>query len=320
MNENWQLKVTEFKRTLRIITSSPLGVIGLLIIFILLLCAVISPVIATHDPLEIDIANKIKPPSRDNWFGTDNVGRDIFSRVIYGSRYSLAAGTLVVGIAVIIGSIFGLIAGYPGGRKGEWIMRIADIFLAFPTLVLAIALASNLGPSFVNSMIAISIVYWPKYARLVYGQALSIKENDYVKFAEVLKESSMKIRMRHIFPNCSSVLLVQATLDFGDAILFFAALSFIGLGAQPPAPDWGAMVSIARNYMMRAWWMALFPGLSIFFVVLGFNLIGDSLRDALDPRLRRLKAFKPIRLTWLGIFSGNVPEFFKAKDRRGRDE
>ena len=320
MNENWQLKVTEFKRTSRIITSSPLGIVGLLVVFILFVCVILAPVIATHDPLEIDIVNKLKPPSLDNWFGTDNVGRDIFSRVIYGSRYSLAAGSIVVGVAVIVGSIVGLIAGYPGGRKGEWIMRIADIFLAFPTLVLAIALASTLGPSFVNSMIAISIVYWPKYARLVYGQALSVKENDYVKFAEVLKENSLKIRMRHIFPNCSSALLVQATLDFGDAILFFAALSFIGLGAQPPAPDWGAMVSTARNYMMIAWWMALFPGIAIFFVVMGFNLIGDSLRDALDPRLRRLKAFKPMRLTWLGIFSGNMPKFFKDKNKRVRDE
>ena len=228
------------------------------------------------------------------------MGRDVLSRIIYGARYSFAAGTIVVGIGIILGSIIGLIAAYPGGRKGELIMRFTDIFLAFPTMLLAIALASTLGPSFINSMIAISIVYWPKYARLVYGQALSIRETDYVRFAEVLKENNSKIRMRHIFPNCSSALIVQATLDFGDAILFFAALSFVGLGAQPPAADWGAMLAFARNYMMLAWWTAVFPGLAIFITVIGFNLLGDSLRDALDPRLRRLRQFKPLRFTWLG--------------------
>ena len=196
---------------------------------------------------------------------------------------------------------------YPGGRQGEWIMRIADIFLAFPTLVLAIALASTMGPSFINSMIAISIVYWPKYARLVYGQALSIKQNDFVKYAEVLKENNFLIRIKHIFPNCLSTLIVQVTMDFGDAILFFAALSFIGLGAQPPAPDWGAMASLAKNYMRVAWWMGFFPGLAIFFFVMGFNLLGDSLRDALDPRLRRIKAFKSMRFTWLGILVKKIP-------------
>lgn len=302
MKEIWQIRFTEFKRTIRLILSTPAGIAGTIIITILLICAIFAPFLVPHDPYLVDVANKLKPPNSENWFGTDTVGRDIFSRVIYGSRYSLAAGTIVVGIGALIGSIIGLLAAYPGGRKGEIIMRFTDIFLAFPTMLLAIALASTLGPSFLNSMVAISIVYWPKYARLIYGQALSIRQNDYVKFAEVLKLNNNTIRMRHIFPNCSSALIVQSTLDFGDAMLFFAALSFVGLGAQPPAADWGAMLAFARKYMMISWWTAVFPGIAIFISVLAFNLIGDSIRDALDPRLRRLKAFKPMRLTWLGNF------------------
>jgi len=267
--------------------------------------AIFAPLIAPYDPLQINITNQFNPPSREHLLGTDNVGRDILSRIIYGSRYALAVGIAVVSIAVIIGSTIGLIAGYPGGRKGEWLMRIADIFLAFPTLLLAIAFASTLGPGFINSMVAISIVYWPKYARLVYGQSLSIKENDFVKYAEVLKEGKFRIRTVHIFPNLLNTLLVQSTLDFGDAILFFAALSFIGLGAQPPAPDWGAMLSLARNYMLQAWWMALYPGIAIFLVVLGCNLTGDAIRDALDPNLRGLKKFESFR-----IFKGFVKRLY----------
>ena len=275
--------------------NRPLGSIGLFILLLLLFMAFFAPFIAPYDPIGIDIANKFQAPSSAHLFGTDNVGRDILSRIIFGSRYSLAAGFIVVFIAVLLGSIVGLTAGYPNNRSGEWLMRITDIFMAFPTLLLAIALAATLGPSFINSMIAISVAYWPKYARLMYAQALSIKENNFVKYAEVLKERNLRIRIIHIFPNCFTALLVQATLDFGDAILFFAALSFIGLGAQPPAPDWGAMLSLARNYMMQSWWMALFPGLAIFSVVLGFNLLGDSLRDALDPHLRGLKELKSFR-------------------------
>lgn len=300
MKETWSLQLREGERTLRILVETPLGRIGLIIVLLLLITVFLAPVIAPRDPYEISVADRLKPPNQSYLFGTDTLGRDIASRVIFGTRYSLAAGTIIVGIGVFVGSLVGLFAGYPGGRIGEWIMRITDIFLAFPTLVLAIALSSTLGPSYINCLIAISIVYWPKYARLVYGQTLSIKENDYVKFAEILKKNRFVIRFTHIFPNCISATLVQATLDFGDAILFFASLSFIGLGAQPPAPDWGAMISLAQNYILFAWWMAVFPGLAIFLVVMGFNLLGDALRDALDPRLRRLKEFRPIRFAWLG--------------------
>ena len=280
--------------------STPAGIVGSLIVLALLVCVAFAGILSPHDPYAVDIGNKLKAPNGAYWLGTDIVGRDVLSRIIYGARYSLAAGSIVVGIGIFVGSLVGLIAAYPGGRKGELLMRFTDIFLAFPTMLLAIALASTLGPSFVNSMVAISIVYWPKYARLVYGQALSIRESDYVSFARVLKERNGRIRMRHIFPNCSSALVVQATLDFGDAILFFAALSFVGLGAQPPAADWGAMLAFARKYMMLSWWTAVFPGVAIFATVIGFNLLGDSLRDALDPRLRRIKEFKPIRFAWLG--------------------
>jgi len=306
-SENFKLRINELKRTLRILVDSPLCVIGFIIILILFVSAIFANFIAPYDPYEIDISNKLIPPNVNHWFGTDDVGRDVFSRVIYGSRYALLSGIIVVSIAVIIGSIVGLLGSYPGGFGGGLIMRITDIFLAFPALVLAIAFVLALGPSFINSMIAISVAYWPKYARLVYGQALSIKENNYVKFAEVLRENNIKIRVRHIFLNIYPVLLVQATLDFGDAILYFAALSFIGLGAQPPAADWGAMVSIAKNYILNGWWMAFFPGLAIFLVVMGFNLLGDSLVDALDPHLRRVKEFKPIKLKWLsGKFWKNI--------------
>lgn len=300
MKENWQLRKQEIKRTVSIVLSTPAGIVGILIVLVMLVCVIFGPLLAPHDAYLVDIGNKFQAPNSTYWLGTDNVGRDVFSRIIHGARYSLAAGLIVVGVGIILGSTIGLLAAYPRGRKGELIMRFTDIFLAFPTMLLAIALASTLGPSFLNSMVAISIVYWPKYARLVYGQALSIRETDYVRFAEVLKEKNSTIRMRHILPNCSSALVVQATLDFGDAILFFAALSFVGLGAQPPAPDWGAMLAFARSYMMLAWWTAVFPGIAIFVTVLGFNLLGDSLRDALDPRLRRVKQFKPLLFTWLG--------------------
>jgi peptide/nickel transport system permease protein len=300
MKEKWQLRAQELKRTVSIVLSTPAGIVGLVIVVALLACVIFAPLLAPHDPFLVNIDHKLQPPNSAYLLGTDTVGRDVLSRIIYGARYSLAAGTIVVGIGVLLGSVIGLLAAYPKGRKGELLMRFTDIFLAFPTMLLAIALASTLGPSFLNSMVAISIVYWPKYARLVYGQALSIRETEYVKFAEVHKERAGRVRLRHIFPNCSSALVVQATLDFGDAILFFAALSFVGLGAQPPAPDWGAMLAFARSYMMLAWWTAVFPGVAIFITVLAFNLLGDSLRDALDPRLRRVKQFKPLRLTWLG--------------------
>ncbi len=287
MKEKTEVKLRELKRTVLIMTNSPSGMLGIIIVALVLFNLMFSPLLAPYDPVELNIDNRLLEPSREHIFGTDSLGRDILSRVMRGSWFSLAAACGVVFISVFFGSVVGLVAGYPGKKLGEYLMRITDIFLAFPTLLLAIALASTLGPSFINAMIAISIIYWPKYARLVYSQALSLKEQDFVKTAEVFRESNHRIRYRHILPNCISVLLVQATFDFGDTILYCAALSFLGLGAQPPAPDWGAMIAFAQDHMLMAWWMAAFPGLAIFITVLGFNLIGDALRDALDPRLRQ---------------------------------
>ncbi len=314
MNKNWEVRVSELKRTIRLLLDSPLGIIGIFIIFILFLCVLFAPIIATNDPYDFETSDRLKPPDKYHWFGTDASGRDIYSRVIYGARYSLVAGIVVVSIAFSLGTTIGFIGGYPGGKKGELAMRITDMFLAFPTLLLAIALASTLGPSFINAILAISIVYWPRYARLAYGQALSLKENNYVKFAELLGENNYKIRFSHILPNALPALIVQATLDFGDCTLTFASLSFLGLGAQPPTPTWGTMIASSQDYMMVAWWMALFPGLAILVVVLGFNFLGDALRDSLDPQLKRLKAFKSLRYTWLGRFE----EFFiHLKKKKG---
>jgi peptide/nickel transport system permease protein len=296
MKEKTEVRFQELKRTGRIVINSPLGIIGAVIITLVLVNLILSPFIVPYNPIKTDIRGRMMPPSGAHWFGTDSVGRDVLSRVLTGSTYSLAAAAGVVLVSVFFGSIVGLIAGYPGKKFGEYLMRITDIFLAFPTLILAIALASTLGPSFLNAIIAISVIYWPKYARLVFSQALSLKEQDFVKNAEVLHESAGRIRLRHILPNCVSVLIVQATFDFGDTILYCAALSFLGLGAQPPTPDWGAMIAFAQDNMMIAWWMAVFPGIAIFFTVMGFNLLGDSLRDALDPRLRHSLAMRRFRL------------------------
>lgn len=298
MKEKTAVRIQEASRTGKIVINSPLGILGVMIIALVLLNLIFAPVYVPYNPIKTDIGQRMKPPSGAHWFGTDSVGRDVLSRVLTGSTFSLAAAAGVVILSVLLGSIIGLVAGYPGKRFGEYLMRITDIFLAFPTLILAIALASTLGPSFMNSMIAISIVFWPKYARLVYSQSLSIKEQDFVRNAEVLHESAGRIRMRHILPNCVSVLIVQATFDFGDTILYCAALSFLGLGAQPPAPDWGAMIAFAQDNMMIAWWTAVFPGIAIFLTVMGFNLLGDALRDALDPRLRHSLALRRF-----GLFS-----------------
>jgi peptide/nickel transport system permease protein len=258
--------------------------------------------LATHDPIATNVVDRLKAPSAEHWFGTDDLGRDAYSRVIFGSRYSLLAGVVIVLISLFIGSSVGLLAGYPGGRRGELIMRVADVFLAFPTILAAISLSATIGASFFNALLSISIFYWAKYARLVYGQVLSFKENEYVKYAEVLRKKRFYVWMKHLYPNILPVILVQVTVDFGDAILFFAALSFLGLGAQPPAPDWGAMISYGQRVMAIAPWLSIFPGIFIFLVVLGANLLGDALRDALDATMRQRELkFGITRFTWLGV-------------------
>jgi len=219
--------------------------------------------------------------------GTDDMGRDILSRIIYGSRISVLIGIIVVLIGAVIGIIVGAVSGYIGGAGDNILMRIADMFLSFPPLILAMAIAAALGPNLRNTIIAIALVRWPVYARLVRSQVLSIKNSQFIEAIRSMGGSDIRILFIHILPNCLSPIIVRATMDLGTVILAAAGLSFIGFGAQPPLPEWGAMVSDGRQYIVSEWWVATFPGLAILMVVVGFNILGDGLRDVLDPRLRR---------------------------------
>ena len=265
---------------------SPLTVAGLALIVLLALIAVSAPLIAPADPLKQVLSTRLKPPSADHWLGTDQLGRDILSRMIYGARISLLIGTVVVGLAASIGTFVGLVAGYAGGWLDEGLMRVTDVFFAFPALILAMAISGALGPSLTNAMIAIAVVSWPVYARLVRAQVLSLREREFVEAARGLGASADRIVWQHILPNTLAPLLVQASFDMGGAILSAAGLSFIGFGTQPPTAEWGVMISEGRNYIATHSWLSLFPGLAILLTVAAFNLIGDGLRDALDPRLR----------------------------------
>lgn len=265
---------------------SPLTVAGLALITILILIGVLAPLIAPFNPLKQVLTVRLKPPSSEHWLGTDQLGRDVLSRMMYGARISLLIGLVVVGLASSIGTLVGLVAGYAGGWLDEGLMRLTDIFFAFPALILAMAISGALGPSLTNAMIAIAIVSWPVYARLVRAQVLSLREREYVEAARALGANASRIVWQHILPNTLAPLLVQASFDMGSAILSAAGLSFIGFGAQPPTAEWGVMISEGRNYIATQPWLSLFPGLAILFTVAAFNLIGDGLRDALDPRLR----------------------------------
>jgi peptide/nickel transport system permease protein len=235
-----------------------------------------------------NITSKLEPPSREHPLGTDRMGRDLLARILFGGRTSLGLGFLVVGIAVAIGLPLGAAAGYFGGWVDELIMRITDVFLSFPPLLLAIAVVAALGPSFINSMFAIAIVWWPWYTRIVRAQTLSIKERAYIEAARGIGVKDHTIITRHVLPNVITPVLVQITIDIGAAILTGAVLSFLGLGVQPPTADWGKMVDVGRAYMLVAPWYATFPGLCLFLVALSMNLLGDGIRDVLDPRTRRL--------------------------------
>jgi peptide/nickel transport system permease protein len=271
-------------RRLRALLHNPMAMIGLAIIVIWAVVAISAPLIAKHGPLDQEVANRLQTPSSAHLFGTDELGRDIFSRVIYGARISLPIGLIVIAFAMSAGSLIGASAGFIGGNYDLLIMRLADITLAFPSIVLALAIASVLGPSLTNAVIAMILVWWPEYSRLMRGQVLSVKNNDYVTAATVIGASKSRILFQHILPNTYAPILVKASLDAGSAILTIAALSFIGLGAVPPTPEWGAMISVGR-YKFYNWWLTTFPGLAILSVVLGFNFFGDGVRDAFDPRM-----------------------------------
>lgn len=285
--QEYQARSKELRFALYRIRRSPLTIVGFILIIPVILVAVFAPWFATHNPLKTDISHKLEPPSPSHLFGTDQLGRDIFSRVVYGSRISLQAGFTIVGIAMVVGILLGSIAGYFGGWIDEAITRVTDIFLSLPSLILALVVAAALGPSLTNTVIALSAVWWPWYTRLVRGQILSIKENPYVEAARAGGATNLRIIFSHVLPNCISPIVVLATLDLGFAILTSSGLSFIGLGAQPPIPEWGAMLSEARNYIRESWWFPVFPGLAVSITVLAFNLVGDGFRDILDPKFRR---------------------------------
>jgi len=274
------------RRQLASALRQPAIVVGAIALLFFLLAALLAPLLSPNDPLAQNVLAGLKPPSADHLFGTDKLGREILSRILYGARISLFVGVSVVLISGVIGTLLGVLAGYLGGWVDEALMRITDIFFAFPALILAMAIAGALGPSLQNALIAISAVTWPVYARLLRGQVLSLKEREFVLAARTVGVPEWQIILRHLLPNMLAPLLVQASFDMGGAITSVAGLSFIGFGAQPPTPEWGVMISEARTYMATAWWMGTFPALAIMLVVGGFNLLGDGLRDLLDPRLR----------------------------------
>jgi len=266
--------------------SNRITIVGLILIVLIIFTAIFANVLAPYDPYKQDTRNRLAPPSREHPMGLDDYGRDILSRIIYGARVSLVVSVVSVGLAFILGTLLGCFSGYYKGFRDSLIMRFMDIILAFPYILLAIVVVAYLGPSLQNAMIAIAITYIPRFARIVRGSVLEECEKDYVSAARAIGASDFRILFIAILPNCLGPLIVQTTLGFASAILDMAALSFLGLGAQPPTPEWGAMIAHSRALILRASWVMTFPGLAILFAVLGFNLLGDGLRDALDPRLR----------------------------------
>jgi len=274
------------RRALRRLIKRKGAVAGLIVIAIFILLALFAPIIAPYDPIATSWTLVRKPPSALHWFGTDDLGRDVLARVIYGTRASLLAGAISVAIALAVGVPLGLLSGYRGGFLDALISRMTDAMLACPSLILAIAFAAFLGPSLGNAMIAIGITATPIFVRLTRAQTMNVKVEDYVEAARAIGNPRWRIALFHILPNILPALLVQATLSIATAIIAEAALSFLGLGQQPPAPSWGSMLNAAQRFLTNAPWMAIWPGLAIFLVVLSFNLVGDGLRDALDPRAR----------------------------------
>lgn len=280
---------SETRRVVRVLLRNPLSIVGITLVLGFLLLAAFAPLIVPY-PQDImggiRVKDRHRPPSSEHLFGTDEVGRDLFSRILYGTRISLQIGGIVILVGAGIGVPLGLMAGFFGGWVEQLIMRVTDIFLAVPGILLAIAIVSALGPGITNAMIALSLVWWPGYVRLVHGKVKAIREEAYVEAGRAIGLNWPRILFRHILPNCVSPLLIKASMDMGMAILHAAGLGFIGIGAQPPVPEWGAIISEGRRYLSVAWWHATFPGLAIWFTVLGFNFLGDALRDALDPKMR----------------------------------
>lgn len=271
-------------------SRSPSAMLGLAIVLGFLFLAAFGPWIVPY-PADatgaMNLGNRLKPPSAAHWFGTDEMGNDLFTRVVVATRTSLWVGLTIVGVAGLVGVPLGIAAGYFGGWVRAVIMRVTDIFLSVPGIVLALAIVAALGPGILNGIIALSIVWWPGYVRLVEAKALALRNEPFVEAARSVGAGHARILAVHILPNCTSPIIVKASMDMGLAILAAASLGFVGLGAKPPAPEWGAMISVARTYMPNWWWYAVFPGFAIYLTVLGFNLFGDGLRDVLDPKSGR---------------------------------
>jgi len=264
---------------------NPLAMIGLTITVLLILMAVFAPYLAPHDPIAQELARRLMPPGTPgNWLGTDDFGRDILSRIIFGSRITLYIVLLVILTAPVVGLIIGTVAGYFGGWTDEILMRITDIFLAFPKLILALALVAVLGPGMENAVLAIALTSWPPYARVARAETLTVRNSDYIAAVRLQGAGAIRVIWGHVMPMCLPSVIIRVTLDMAGVILTAAGLGFLGLGVQPPLPEWGLMISSGRKFLFEQWWVATMPGLAIFIVSLGFNLLGDGLRDVLDPK------------------------------------
>lgn len=272
---------------LRSFASNPLAMFGLVVIVVMIVAAIFAPVIATHDPYLQNLQGALMPPGAENWMGTDELGRDIYSRIIYGSRISIYIVLLVSVVVAPVGLLIGMTSGYFGGWVDRTLMRITDIFLSFPSLILALAFAAALGPGIENAVIAIALTAWPSIARLARAETLTMRSSDFVASAQISGASALRILRRHILPICMPSVIVRITLNMSGVLLTAAGLGFLGLGAQPPTPEWGAMTSAGRRFMIDSWWVVTMPGTAILIVALAFNLFGDGLRDVLDPRQSR---------------------------------
>jgi len=277
--------VSLWRKSFRRLLKNRTAVMGAILLVGIILISIFAPVVATHSPTEQSLRNQLRPPSSEHYFGTDDLGRDVFSRVVHGSRISLMVGVGVMALRGLIGITVGMLAGFIGGRTDHILMRISDAVISFPGILLALAIMAIWGAGLVNVIIALSVVGWPQFARLVRAEVLSLREREYVEAARGLGLSDVGIMIRHIFPNILPLIIVYASLTISAPIVSEAALSFLGLGIQPPDVSWGRMLSGAQRYMRVAWWMATIPGLAITVTVLSFNLLGDGLRDALDPRM-----------------------------------
>jgi peptide/nickel transport system permease protein len=287
--EEYASATREVRRYTRVFLRSASSVAGLVLVVAFLVLAAVGPWIVPYpDDARgaVHLDRKLQAPSAAHWFGTDEVGNDVYTRVVLGARVSLQIGLVITLIGMLIGVPLGVICGYVGGAVGEIVMRVTDMFLSVPSLVLALAVVGALGPGILNAVIAISLVWWPGYVRLVQAKTLALTQEVYVEAARAVGTGRMRIVFFHILPNALSPIVVKGSMDMGTAILTAASLGFIGLGAQPPYPEWGAMISIGRNYLPTWWWYPAFPGLFIYLTVLGFNLLGDGLRDLLDPKSR----------------------------------